>query len=178
MERNNIISECNYKGFKNNRLNQKCKKCNDKSYKSINGLIEKFPNIYRFCNTDLNKFALLLRKGVYPYEYMDSWERFNEESLQYKESFYNNLHLENITDEEYTHAQKVCEVFKIKNLGECHDLYVQATHYCLQLNLKILEINTQKYMNSILLISYLLQDQLGKLILKKNKSRIRLINRY
>ena len=44
-------------------------------------LIEKFPNIYQFCNGDLNKFVLLLRKGVYPYEYMDSWERFDETSL-------------------------------------------------------------------------------------------------
>ena len=41
-------------------------------------LIEKFPNTYQLCNKDLNKFALLLRKGVYPYEYMDSWERFKE----------------------------------------------------------------------------------------------------
>ena len=92
-------------------------------------LIEKFPNTYRFCNKDLNKFALLLRKGVYPYEYMDSWERFNEESLPDKESFYSNLHLENITDEDYEHAQKVWEVFKIKNLGEYHDLYVQSDSY-------------------------------------------------
>ena len=44
-------------------------------------LIEKFPNTYQLCNKDLNKFALLLRKGVYPYEYMDSWKRFKEESL-------------------------------------------------------------------------------------------------
>ena len=44
-------------------------------------LSEKFPNTYRFCNRDLNKFSLLLRKGVYPYDYMDSWEKFNETEL-------------------------------------------------------------------------------------------------
>ena len=44
-------------------------------------LIEKFPNTYQLCNKDLNKFALLLRKVVYPYEYMDSWKRFKEELL-------------------------------------------------------------------------------------------------
>ena len=55
-------------GFMNNRLNYKCKECNDKSFKSINELIEKSPNKYQF----FNKFALLLRKGVYSYEYMDS----------------------------------------------------------------------------------------------------------
>ena len=43
-----------------------------------NDLIKKFKNTYSFCNNDLNKFVLLLRKGVYPYEYMDSWEKFNE----------------------------------------------------------------------------------------------------
>ena len=41
-------------------------------------LIKNFPSVYKFCNGDLNKFVLLLRKGVYPYEYMDSWEKFDE----------------------------------------------------------------------------------------------------
>ena len=89
-------------------------------------LIKKFSNTYQLCNKDLNKFELLLRKGVYPYEYMDSWERFNETSLPDKESFYSELNKEDITDEDYAHAQKVWKVFKIKNLGEYHDLYVQS----------------------------------------------------
>ena len=48
---------------------------------SINGLIKKFPSIYQVCNGDINKFIFLLRKVVYPYEHMDSWERFNETPL-------------------------------------------------------------------------------------------------
>ena len=48
---------------------------------SQDSLIEKFPDTYQLCNKDLNKFALLLRKGVYPYEYMDCWGKFKEESL-------------------------------------------------------------------------------------------------
>ena len=54
-------------------------------------LIKKFSNTYQLCNKDLNKFELLLRKSVYPYEYMDSWKRFKEESLPDKESFYRKL---------------------------------------------------------------------------------------
>ena len=52
-----------------------------------NELIEKFPSIYRFCNNNLNKFVLLLRNGVYPYEYMDSWEKFDETVSPPKEAF-------------------------------------------------------------------------------------------
>ena len=56
-------------------------------------LIQRFENIYEFCNGDLNKFISLLRKGVYPYEYMDSWEIFNETLLPDKEDFYSNLNM-------------------------------------------------------------------------------------
>ena len=72
----------------------------------------------------LNKFTLLLRKGVYPYKYMDSWEKFNETSLTNKEYFYIELNKEYITNEDYAHAQKVWNTFNTKNLGEYHDLYV------------------------------------------------------
>ena len=125
MERNNIKSECKFIKFKNNRLNYKCKNCNDKSCKSINELIEMFPNAYRFCKGDVNKFVLLLRKRVYSYEYMDSWEKFNE-TLPEKESFYRELKKEDITDQDYAHAQQVWKVFEIKNLGDYHDLYGQS----------------------------------------------------
>ena len=76
MERKNIKSECDFIGFRNNRLNYRCKECKEISTKSINELFEKFPSVYQFCNGDLNKFVLSLRKGVYPYEYTDSCERF------------------------------------------------------------------------------------------------------
>ena len=80
-----IKSVCNFTGLKNNKLNYECKKC-----KPINGLIKKFPNVYQFRNEDTNKFVLMLRKGVYPYEYMDSWERFNKTSLPDKYVFTEN----------------------------------------------------------------------------------------
>ena len=64
-----------------------CKECKKRWLMSINGLIKKFPNVYQFCNRDTNKFVLLLRKGVYPYEYMESWGRFDEPSLPNKKFF-------------------------------------------------------------------------------------------
>ena len=73
---------------------------------------------------DISKFCLMLRKGVYPYEHMDSWKRFNETSLPDKEDFYSNLNTEYITDADYDNAIKVWRNFEIKNLGEYHDLYV------------------------------------------------------
>ena len=65
--------------FKDSQLILKCLNCNKNRNKDFNKeLIKRFANIYKFCNKDINKFILLLRKGVYPYEYLDSWERFDE----------------------------------------------------------------------------------------------------
>ena len=119
-ERKNIKSECEFIGFKDNRLNYRCKECNGTSVKSVNDLIEKFPRMHKFCNGDLNKFVLLLRKG--PYEYMDSWERFNETSLPPKKNFYSELILEDVSDKDYAHAQKVFKEYW-KDMGKYHDLY-------------------------------------------------------
>ena len=68
----------------------------------------------------------MLRKDVYPYEYMDNWKRFNETSLPSKESFYSNLNMENIEDIDYRHDNNVFNKFKLNNLGDYHDLYVQS----------------------------------------------------
>ena len=69
MEKNKIRSECEFIGLKDNRLKHKCNKCNDISAKSVNDLKEKFLRTHKFCNGNLNKFVLLLSKGVYSYEY-------------------------------------------------------------------------------------------------------------
>ena len=121
-KRRKIKSVWNFIGVKNNKLNYKCKECKKRWLKPVNGLIKRFPNIFEFCNENINEFILLLRKGVYPYEYMDSWERFNETSLPNKKSFYSELNLEDITDKDYAHAQKVFKELKLKNLGNYHDL--------------------------------------------------------
>ena len=96
---NNKCADCgsclNYvRSTKNEKLILKCFNCEQEKIfykKKFNKeLIKRFKSTYEFCNKDLNKFILLLRKGVYPYEYMDNWERFNETSLPNKESFYSN----------------------------------------------------------------------------------------
>ena len=68
----------------------------------------------------------MLRKGVYPYEYMVSWERFNERSLPSKLDFYSNLNMENIVDIDYILGNNVFKIFKLENLGDYHDLYVSS----------------------------------------------------
>ena len=68
----------------------------------------------------------MLRKGVYPYEYMDTCERFSEISLPSKGDFYSNLNMKDISDIDYRHANNVFKRFKLENLGNYHDLYVQS----------------------------------------------------
>ena len=105
----------------------RCFNCKKNYKKEINKeLIKRFASTYKFCNNDLNKFVMLLKKGVYPYEYMDGWDKFNETSIPSKESFYSNLMMENISETDYRHANNVFKTFKLNNLGDYHDLYVQS----------------------------------------------------
>ena len=69
---------------------------------------------------------LVKEKGVYPYEYMDSFKRFNENKLADKSEFFSSLRDKHITEHEYDRAINVWKVFTIKNLGEHHDLYLKT----------------------------------------------------
>ena len=107
---------------------------------------------------------------------MDCWEKSNETSLPDKEAFYSHLNLESITDEDYAHVQKVWKVFKIKNLGEYHDLYVQSDTLLLAdvfENFRDGCINTYKLDPAHFFSA---PGLAWHACLKKNKSKIRIIN--
>ena len=157
MERKKIRLNCEFIGFKNGRLNYKCKECKKSYTKLTNESIKNFPTLQKFCNGDLDKFFLVLRKGIYPYEYMDSWERFDENTILPKEAFHSELNLEAISDADYEHFKKVWESFEIKNLSIMICMF-NAIQYCLLMFLKTLQISVLKYMNLILLIFCLDQD--------------------
>ena len=69
---------------------------------------------------------MLLRKGIYSYEYMDCWNKFNQDKLTPMNTFYSELTMENIPNSDYRHAHRVFKTFNNKNLGDYHDLYVQS----------------------------------------------------
>ena len=72
------------------------------------------------------KLNLMTRKGIYPYDYMDSFEKFNKTELPTKEEFYSILNNEHISDEDYSHAQNVWNTFQLQTMGEYHNLYLQS----------------------------------------------------
>ena len=104
-----------YMTAKDDQLLFRCFECKKNYKKDFNKeLIKRFANIYELCNEDINKFILLLRKGVYPYEYMDSWERLDETPLPDKEAFYSSLNMEDITDVDHRHVKRVFKNLIIK----------------------------------------------------------------
>lgn len=100
---------------------------------SLEGLVENlkeegvtyFKNFRREFGCD-EKALLLLRKGVYPYEYVDRKERFDDTQLPEQNAFYNHLRKSHISDNEYQHAQSVWKTFKLQDLGSYHDLYLKT----------------------------------------------------
>ena len=92
----------------------------------IDILKQRFPNTYRLCNNNIDKFELSLRKGVYPYEYMDSWEKFELSVPLDNKHYYSKLNDSNISDKDIEHVKNVSDALKIDHLGQYHDLYVQS----------------------------------------------------
>ena len=72
------------------------------------------------------RYKLLTKKGIYPYDYMNGIENFSETQLPPKEVFYSKLNDCGVSNEDYEHAQRIWKEFGIKNLGEYHDLYLKS----------------------------------------------------
>ena len=88
----NFDSFLEYESVKDNAIKYKCLSCNKDYFKKIDEVLKKrFRNTFKFSNNNINKFILLLRKGVYPYEYMDDGEQFNETLFPERKEFYSNL---------------------------------------------------------------------------------------
>ena len=95
-----------YESVKENSIKNKYLSCNKNySNKTDEELKKRFKNTFKSSNNDINKFILLLRIGVYLYEYMDEWEKFNETLLSGKEELNSNLNMKDITDPDYMHAK-------------------------------------------------------------------------
>ena len=95
---------------------------------SLDKLVSNLPKDafkYTFKQFKNNRFNLMIHKGVYPYDFMDSFKKFNEK-LPPKEEFYSQLNDQRISDEDYKHAKNVWLAFHLKNMGEYHDLYLKS----------------------------------------------------
>ena len=111
----------------NETLLFECVDCKKEYEKKFNkALLERFSNTYEFCGNDMDKFLILLRKDVYPYEYMDGWDRFSEKALPDKDSFYSSFTMEDISETDDVNANNVFKKFGMNNLDDYHDLYVRS----------------------------------------------------
>ena len=92
----------------------------------VNNLAKGGHQFFGFENYNGHQRRLLIRKGIYPYEYMDSWDRFKETSLPSINCFYSNLNMSGVSDTDYEHACSIWREFGIRNMGEYHDLYLRT----------------------------------------------------
>ena len=144
--------------------------------KTFDEILKKgFLNTFKFPIYDINRFILLLRKGVYSYEYMDDWEIFNAFLLPEKEDFYSHLNIEDITDPDYAQAKRICKDFKIRILRYYHDLYAQSDTFLLAdvfTNIRNMCLKT----NELHPASFL--SALGLALKKTRQSKVRPFNWY
>ena len=90
-------------------------------------MVQQCKHLREFYNED-EVFRLMRRKGVYSFEYMDSWEKFEQTSLPLKDAFYSRLNMKGISDQEHEHAQQVWNRITPEHenitLGDYHDVYL------------------------------------------------------
>ena len=84
--------------------------CNKNQHKFDEKLKEQFFTTYKFSNHINNKIILLLQKVIYPYEYMDGYQKFNE--TPEREDFYSNINIEDTIDEDYAYAKEFVKMLK------------------------------------------------------------------
>ena len=92
----------------------------------VNNLAKGGHQFSGFENYNSEQRELLIRKGGYPYEYMNSWDKFEETHLPGIDKFYSKLNMSGINESEYQHARNVWDKFKLKNMGDYHDLYFES----------------------------------------------------
>lgn len=98
---------------------------------SLSKLVDSTPGEAMINTSTLEHHQLLMRKGVYPYECMNSFDRFDETRLPDKEAFYSTLANATIDDEDYCHARRVWDVLHCRDLGDYHDYYLKTDVYLL-----------------------------------------------
>ena len=91
-----------------------------------NNLVQGGHSLVGFEDYSNSQYELLMKKGIYPYEYVSSWNKFEETKLPPIEDFYSNLNMTNISEDDYKHAQHVWSEFRVRNQGEYHDLYLRT----------------------------------------------------
>ena len=91
-----------------------------------NNLVRGSRKLFGFEDYSELQYNLLTRKGIYPYEYLSSWDKFEESQLPPIEAFYSSLNMSNVSKGDYEHAQRVWKEFRIHNLGEYHDIYLRT----------------------------------------------------
>ena len=94
---------------------------------SLAKLVENLPDeAFKYTDEEFHGEELVKKKGVYPYDYMDSFQKFEETELPTQEQFYSLLNNESISNEDYQHAQNVWKTFNMKSMGDYHDVYLKA----------------------------------------------------
>ena len=134
------LFECNCKNKNNQAVKlshndtniiSKCKTCLKRTNHNIETLNGMFQFTKKISNRNIDKFMLLLRKGVYPYEYMDSFDKFKETEWPSQEKFNSSFRNTKITYNDYKHAKNVWKTINCKTMKDYHNLFVKLDSYLL-----------------------------------------------